>query len=179
MHSILWYHLIIPRGWTMVHVDKPRKGNLPLWFMWFFQVGIRMFNKACLSWTWKKCSKPWQKSWSLQLTRLTLSLSIPPTCMWWVIHVSQWLSHVFPKYLKVIEIDAVHVLGFIEGKQCFSSIVFLKNKTHNHLNNQLHLVVFMYTQIFSHLAPFHTRLHIRCGLMFNQQMAKENMLEFC
>lgn len=123
--------------------------------------------------------KPWQKSWSLHLTRLTLSLSIPPTCMWWVIHVSQWLSHVFPKYLKVIEIDTVHVLGFIEGKQCFSSIVFLKNKTHNRLNNQLHLVVFMYTHKFSHLAPFHTRLHIRCGLMFNQQMTKDNMLEFC
>jgi hypothetical protein len=79
----------------------------------------------------------------------------------------------------VIEIEMVHVLGFIESKQCFSFVLFLINKVHNPLNNHLHLVVSMYTHKFSHLTPFHTRLHIICGLMFNQQMAEDNMLEFC
>jgi hypothetical protein len=137
------------------------------------------FNKACLSWTWKICSSNHGKVMALAFDKVNLIIVNPPTCICWVIRVSQWLSHVFPKYLKVIEIDMVHVLGFIEGKQCFSYVVFLKNKAHNRLNNHLHLVVSMYTHKFSHLAPFHTRLHIRCGLMFNQQMAKDNMLEFC
>jgi hypothetical protein len=67
-----------------------------------------------------------------------------------------------------------HVLRFIEGKQCFNSTDFLKNKARNPLNNHLHLVVSMYTHKFSHLTPFHIRLHIRCG-----QMAKDNILELC
>jgi hypothetical protein len=40
----------------------------------------------------------------------------PLTRMWQVIHASQLLSNAFPKYLKVVEIAMVHVLGFVEDE---------------------------------------------------------------
>ncbi len=70
----------------------------------------------------------------------------PLTRMWQVIHASQLLSNAFPKYLKVVEIAMVHVLGFVEDEWCFNFIAFLKNKVRNRLNNHRELVVSMYAQ---------------------------------
>jgi hypothetical protein len=56
------------------------------------------------------------------------------------------LSNAFPKYLKVVEIAMVHVLGFVEDEWCFNFIAFLKNKVRNRLNNHRELVVSMYAQ---------------------------------
>jgi hypothetical protein len=50
----------------------------------------------------------------------------------------------FPKYLKVVEITMVHVLGYVEDEWCFGFVAFLKNKVQNRLNNDFHLVVSMY-----------------------------------
>lgn len=83
-----------------------------------------------------------------------------------MIDASQLLSHVFPKYLKVTNIAMVHMLGFVKDKRCFNSIAFLRNKVCNHLNNHLQLIVESVHLSFSHLAPFHTRLPMRCGLNF-------------
>jgi hypothetical protein len=78
----------------------------------------------------------------------------PLTLMWQVIHASKLLSDAFPKYLKVVEITMVHVLGFVEDEQCFSFVAFLKNKVRNRLNNHLELVVSMHAQIFFTLYNF-------------------------
>jgi hypothetical protein len=65
-----------------------------------------------------------------------------------VIHASQLLSNAFPKYLKVVEIAKVHVLGFVEDEQWFNYVAFSNNKVWNRLNNHLELVVSMYAQKF-------------------------------
>lgn len=76
------------------------------------------------------------------------------TCMWCVIHAFQLLSHSFSKYLKLVEIDMVHVLNFIEDERCFNFISFLKNKVHNYLNAHLQMVVAMYSHKFFTLDTF-------------------------
>jgi hypothetical protein len=96
----------------------------------------------------------------------------PFTCMWRVIHASQLLFNVFPKYLKVVEIAMVHVLGSIEDEQSFNFVAFLKNKVNNHLQ----LVVSMYAQKNSHFTTFLMRIPMKCGLTFNQPSA--HMLKF-
>jgi hypothetical protein len=78
----------------------------------------------------------------------------PVTHLWQVIHASHLLSNAFPKYLKVVEIAMVHVLGFVKDEQCFSSVAFLKNKVQNRLNNHLELVVSMHAQKFFTLYNF-------------------------
>ncbi len=78
----------------------------------------------------------------------------PLTRMWQVIHASHLLFNAFPKYLKVVEIAMVHVLGFVEDEQCFSSIAFLKNEVRNRLNNHLELVDSMHAQKFFTLHNF-------------------------
>ncbi len=59
-------------------------------------------------------------------------LSSPHTTIAIVLICGKWsqlLSNAFPKYLKVVEIAIVHVLGFVKDEQCFSSVAFLKNKS--------------------------------------------------
>jgi hypothetical protein len=79
---------------------------------------------------------------ALTSNKVNLTIINPLTCMWQVIHASQLLSNVFPRYLKVVEIAMVHVLGFVEDEQCFSFVAFLKNKVRNKLDNHLQLVFF-------------------------------------
>jgi hypothetical protein len=40
-------------------------------------------------------------------------------CLWRLIHVSQFLFHSFPKYLKLTKIATIHVLSSIEDERCF------------------------------------------------------------
>jgi hypothetical protein len=58
----------------------------------------------------------------------------PPTHLWLVINASQLLFHTFPKYLELAKIAMIHILGFVEDERCFSSVSFLKDKVHHHLN---------------------------------------------
>jgi len=66
----------------------------------------------------------------------------------------QLLFNAFPKYLKVVKIAMVYVLGFVEDERCFNYVAFLKNKVWNRLNNHLELVVPMYAQKFFTLYKF-------------------------
>ncbi len=50
--------------------------------------------------------------------------------------------------MKLTKISVVHVVGFVEDKCCFSSVVFLKNKMRNQLNIHLQMVVAMYAHKF-------------------------------
>jgi hypothetical protein len=52
----------------------------------------------------------------LESNKVNLTIINTLTCMWGVIHASQLLSNVFPKYLKVVEIAMIHVLGFVEDE---------------------------------------------------------------
>ncbi len=80
----------------------------------------------------------WKHNWvtKIELSNLSCKTSVFSShynChsphLWQVIHASQLLSNAFPKYLKVVEIAIVHVLGFVKDEQCFSSVAFLKNKS--------------------------------------------------
>jgi hypothetical protein len=64
------------------------------------------------------------------------------------------VSIYFLEYLKLIHITIVHVLGLVKDEHCFSSISFLKNKMHNHLNHHLQLIIGMYAQKFVTLDNF-------------------------
>lgn len=58
------------------------------------------------------------------------------------------MFHSFSKYVKLVEVIMVHVLGFVEDEHCFSLVSFLKNKMCNHLNQHLQLVVAMYADFY-------------------------------
>ncbi len=124
-------------------------------FLPFFQVGIWMLDKVCLSWPWNPTFfKPWLKSWLLHLTRLTLPSSIlSHTCGEWSMQHNCCLIF-FPEYLKVAKIAILHVFGFVEDEWCFNFVALLKNKVWNRLNNHFHLVVSMYTHKFFTLHNF-------------------------
>jgi hypothetical protein len=74
---------------------------------------------------------------TLASNMVNLIIVNPITCMWWMIHASQLLSHAFLDYLKGEEIVMVHVLSSVEDEKCFNYVAFLKNKVCNHLNNHL------------------------------------------
>ncbi len=48
--------------------------------------------------------------------------------LWWVIHASQFLSHSFPKSLKLTEKAMVHILDLIDNEWCFSLVFFLEEQ---------------------------------------------------
>jgi hypothetical protein len=90
----------------------------------------------------------------LAFNKVNLIIINPFTRLSQVIHASQLLSNVFLKYLKVVKIAMVHVLGFVEDERCFNFVTFSKNKVWNRLNNHLELVVSMYAQKFFTLNNF-------------------------
>lgn len=56
--------------------------------------------------------------------------------------------HKLLKYLKLVQIAMVQVIGFVEDKVCFSNLNFIKFKFHNWLTTHLKLVVWMFAQQF-------------------------------
>jgi hypothetical protein len=84
-------------------------------------------------------------------------------CLWRLIHVSQFLFHSFPKYLKLTKIATIHVFSSIEDERCFILVSFLENKTCNQLNFHLQLVIAMYACFFPHLIFSPMRLLILCS----------------
>jgi hypothetical protein len=91
---------------------------------------------------------------ALAFNKVNVTIINRLTCMWGVMHASQLLCNVFPKYLKVVEIAMIHVLGFVEDEQCFNSVAFMKNKMCNKLDNHFQLGFFVYAQIFFTLHNF-------------------------
>ncbi len=58
------------------------------------------------------------------------------------------------KYIKLIEITVVQVIGSIEDEQTFNTIAFIKNKLHNYLNTHLDLCTGSHNQQFFTLQNF-------------------------
>jgi hypothetical protein len=102
----------------------------------------------------------------------------PLTRMWRVIHASQLLFNVFPKYLKVIEIAMVDVFSFVEDEWCFNFVAFLKNKVRNRLTTIFSYLFLRMHKFFSHFTTFLMKILMKFGLMFNQQMTEADMLLF-
>jgi hypothetical protein len=67
----------------------------------------------------------------------------PLTQIWRIVDASQVLTHSFPKYIKLVEMEVVHVLGRVENERCFSFLVFLKSSLRTNLDLHLPLVVGM------------------------------------
>jgi hypothetical protein len=61
---------------------------------------------------------------------------------------SQVITHKMLKYLKLVKIAMVQVLGSIKDKIYFSDLNFIKSKLHNWLTTHLNLVVKMFAQNF-------------------------------
>ncbi len=76
------------------------------------------------------------------------------THIWRTINAFQVLTHSFPKYLKLVKMAIVHILGNVEDKRHFSILAFLKNKLQVTLDPHLPLVVGMHCQIFYTLKTF-------------------------
>lgn len=52
----------------------------------------------------------------------------PLTLLWRIVYASHLLSHSTAKFVKLVEIVIVHVVGSLEDESDFSSLSFLKTK---------------------------------------------------
>jgi hypothetical protein len=70
----------------------------------------------------------------------------PLTKMWHLVIKSQVLSSSFQKYVKLVELAMVKIVGIVEEERCFSTLAFMKSKLWNKLIAHLPLVVCMIAQ---------------------------------
>jgi hypothetical protein len=68
----------------------------------------------------------------------------PLTWLWRVLDATSIC--LYPEYMKLAKIAVTHVLRSIEDERCFSSVRFFKNKLRNPLDNNLDVVVGMFSQ---------------------------------
>jgi hypothetical protein len=86
---------------------------------------------------------------------MTLAFDLNPlTKMWHLVTTSQVLSFNFPKYVKLIELAMVQIVGNVEDERCFFTLTFMKSKLWNWLSTHLPLVVCMFAQQFYTLHNF-------------------------
>jgi hypothetical protein len=69
----------------------------------------------------------------------------PLTQLWRTIEVSQVLRMGMFKYLKVVKMTIVQVLGDVEDKCTFSTLAFMKPKLCNQLAKHLKVAMGMYS----------------------------------
>jgi hypothetical protein len=55
----------------------------------------------------------------------------PPTQMWKHLYINKVLKHMLSKYLKLVELMAMVVLGNVEDEHMFFTFAFAKNKLRN------------------------------------------------
>jgi len=55
----------------------------------------------------------------------------------------QILKNKIPKYIKLVELVIVQVIGSVENKHCFSMLTFMTTKSWNQLTMHLELVIHM------------------------------------
>jgi hypothetical protein len=72
----------------------------------------------------------------------------PLTKIWQLVTTSHILITNFPKYVKLVELAMVQMVGNMEDEFFFSFMAFMKSKLHNRLTTQLLFVVWMFTQRF-------------------------------
>lgn len=68
------------------------------------------------------------------------------TKIWRVLDSNNNLTKTFGEFLKLAEMAVVYVLGSVEDECLFSSVGFLKSKLRNHLEENLQVVVGMFSQ---------------------------------
>jgi len=76
------------------------------------------------------------------------------TRLWTKINSSSILKHKLSKFIKLVEITCVEVLGSIESEHCFSVVAFMKNKLRNCLTCHLALCTCFYAQQFYNIEDF-------------------------
>jgi hypothetical protein len=78
----------------------------------------------------------------------------PLTKIWQELNANSSRSKAFPEYIKLVHIVMVHVLGSMEDERVFSSLIFLKDKLRNRLDNHLGLVTGTHAQSVYTLKSF-------------------------
>jgi hypothetical protein len=64
----------------------------------------------------------------------------PMTWLWRFLAFLQTIAHKVPKYLKLVKIAMVQVIGLVEHERCFNNLNFIKSKLHRRLTTYLDLV---------------------------------------
>ncbi len=64
----------------------------------------------------------------------------PLTIMWCLVTTSHVLVCTFPKYVKLVEMAMVQIVGSVEDEHCFYMLAFMKSKFHNKLTTHLPLL---------------------------------------
>ncbi len=64
----------------------------------------------------------------------------PMTWLWRFLAFLQTIAHKVPKYLKLVKIAMVQVIGFLEDERCFNNLNFINSKLDNQLTTYLDLV---------------------------------------
>jgi hypothetical protein len=63
----------------------------------------------------------------------------------WRLMITFWkLDYSFPKFVKLIELAMVQIIGSVEDGRCFSMLAILISKLHNMFITHLPLVVHMF-----------------------------------
>jgi hypothetical protein len=72
-----------------------------------------------------------------------------PLMRMWCLVTTFWiLVYKFPKYVKLVELAMVQIVGSVEDERCFFTLAFMKSKLCNMLITHLPLVVHMFAQWF-------------------------------
>jgi hypothetical protein len=87
----------------------------------------------------------------------------PTTKLWGCLISNAIVVEKLSKFLKLVEIAIVMVLGNMEDERTFSMIRFIKSKFYNYLTTHLDLVVRMYAQQFTNWRLSHLVSNPRLG----------------
>jgi hypothetical protein len=86
----------------------------------------------------------------------------PLTRLWKQLTSSQIVTHKIPKYIKLVEIAVLQVIGSMEDELCFNMFNFMKTKLRNKLMTHLDLVTRMFGQ----------KLYTLENFLYNQAIEK-------
>jgi hypothetical protein len=65
--------------------------------------------------------------------------------LWRTFTFSQILENKIPKYIKLVELAIVQIIGFVEDKHCFSTLTFMTTESWDPLTMHLELVILMFS----------------------------------
>ncbi len=85
----------------------------------------------------------------------------PLTRMWRLVTTSYILVTSFPKYVKLVMLAMVQVVGSVEDERCLSILAFMKFKFHNMLKTHLPFIVHMFDFILYTIS--HTKSALNNG----------------
>jgi hypothetical protein len=78
----------------------------------------------------------------------------PLAKLWITRSSSRILVEKIPKYIKLVEVDVVQVIGSVEDERCFPTLTFMKTKLWSKLTTHLKLVIWIFSQKFFTLQDF-------------------------